>query len=60
MAQACFLLRLACTLCQRDLGNGLIWRFQKAVKKMLSASKEEIDRREAEYQKTRKAAKKSG
>ena len=35
-------------------------RFEKAVKKMLSVPKEEIDRREAEYQKTRKAAKKSG
>jgi hypothetical protein len=33
-------------------------RFQRAVKKILSVPKEEIDRREAEYQKTRKAAKK--
>ena len=35
-------------------------RFEKAVKKILSTPKEEIDKREAEYQKTRKAAKKSG
>lgn len=35
-------------------------RFQKAVKKMLSVPKEEIDKREAEYQKNKKAAKKSG
>ena len=35
-------------------------RFQKAVKKMLSVPKAEIDKREAEYQKTRKAAKKHG
>lgn len=31
-------------------------RFQKAVKKMLSVPKEEIDRREAEYQRTKKTA----
>jgi hypothetical protein len=35
-------------------------RFQKAVKKMLSVPKEEIDRREAEYQRTKKTAKKNG
>jgi hypothetical protein len=35
-------------------------RFQKAVKKMLSVPKEEIDRREAEYQRTKKTAKKRG
>ncbi|MEK6324975.1 MAG: hypothetical protein AABN33_25315 [Acidobacteriota bacterium] len=33
-------------------------RFQKAVKKILSVPKAEIDRREAEYQATRKATKK--
>lgn len=33
-------------------------RFQKAVKKMLSVPKEEIDKREAEYQRTKKTAKK--
>jgi len=33
-------------------------RFQKAVKKILAVPKEEIDRREAEYQRTRKKAKK--
>ena len=35
-------------------------RFEKAVKKMLSVPKEEIDKREAEYQRTRKTAKKRG
>lgn len=35
-------------------------RFQKAVKKILSVPKEEIDKREAEYQQTRKTAKKRG
>ena len=35
-------------------------RFQKAVKKMLSVPKEEIDKREAEYQRTKKTAKKRG
>jgi hypothetical protein len=33
-------------------------RFQKAVKKILAVPKEEIDKREAEYQRTRKKAKK--
>lgn len=33
-------------------------RFEKAVKKMLSVPKEEIDKREAEYQRTKKTAKK--
>ena len=32
-------------------------RFQKAVKKILSVPKAEIDKREAEYQKVRKTAK---
>jgi len=44
---------------EEKLGNSF-GRFQKAVKKMLSVPKEEIDRREAEYQKTKKAAKKQG
>jgi hypothetical protein len=35
-------------------------RFQKAVKKMLSVPKEEIDKRETEYQRTKKTAKKRG
>ena len=35
-------------------------RFQKAVKKMLSVPKAEIDKREAEYQRTKKTAKKNG
>jgi len=35
-------------------------RFQKAVKKMLSVPKEEFDRREAEYQRTKKTAKRNG
>lgn len=35
-------------------------RFQKAVKKMLSVPKSEIDKREAEYQRTKKMAKKPG
>ena len=35
-------------------------RFQKAVKKMLSVPKAEIDKREAEYQRTKKTAKKRG
>ena len=35
-------------------------RFEKAVKKMLSVPKEEIDKREAEYQRTRKTDKKRG
>ena len=34
-------------------------RFEKAVKKMLSVPKEEIDKREAEYQRTKKTAKKA-
>jgi len=33
-------------------------RFQKAVKKMLSVPKEEIDKREAEYQRLKKTVKK--
>jgi len=32
-------------------------RFEKAVKRMLAVPKEEIDRREAEYQRTKKAKK---
>jgi hypothetical protein len=35
-------------------------RFQKAVKKMLSVPKEEIAKREAEYQRTKETAKKNG
>ncbi len=35
-------------------------RFQKAVKKILAVPKEEIDKREAEYQRTKKTAKKRG
>ena len=37
-------------------------RFEKAVKKILSTPKEEIDKREAEYQRTKKttATKKRG
>lgn len=35
-------------------------RFEKAVKKMLSVPKAEIDKREAEYQRTKKTAKKHG
>ena len=31
-------------------------RFEKAVKKILSVPKEEIDKREAEYQRTKKTA----
>lgn len=34
-------------------------RFEKAVKKMLSVPKAEIDKREAEYQRTKKTAKKN-
>ena len=33
-------------------------RFEKAVKHMLSVPKKEIDKREAEYQRTKKTAKK--
>ena len=33
-------------------------RFEKAVKKMLAVPKKEIDEREAEYQRTKKATKK--
>jgi hypothetical protein len=33
-------------------------RFEKAVKQMLAVPKKEIDRREAEYQRTKKTAKK--
>ncbi len=35
-------------------------RFEKAVKKMLSVPKAEIDKREAEYQRKKKTAKKRG
>jgi len=35
-------------------------RFQKTVKKILSVPKEEIDKREAEYQRTKNTAKKQG
>jgi hypothetical protein len=40
-------------------GNSFV-RFEKAVKKILSVPKEEIDKREAEYQRTKKTAKKQG
>ncbi len=33
-------------------------RFQKAMKQLLSVPKKEIDKREAEYQRTKKTAKK--
>jgi len=42
-----------------DPGNSF-GRFQKAVKQMLSVPKSEIDKREAEYQRTKKTAKKRG
>ena len=35
-------------------------RFEKALKRVLSVPKEEIDKREAEYQRTKKTAKKRG
>jgi len=35
-------------------------RFEKAVKQMLAVPKKEIDRREAEYQRTKKTVKKRG
>lgn len=35
-------------------------RFQKAVKKILAVPKAEIDKREAEYQRTKKTATKRG
>jgi hypothetical protein len=35
-------------------------RFEKAVKQMLAVPKKEIDRREAEYQRAKKTARKQG
>lgn len=35
-------------------------RLQKAVKQILAVPKKEIDKREAEYQRTKKTAKKQG
>jgi len=41
-------------------GKSNFRRFEKAVKQILSVPKEEIDKREAEYQRTKKTAKKQG
>jgi hypothetical protein len=35
-------------------------RFEKAVKQILAVPKKELDKREAEYQRTKKTAKKTG
>lgn len=40
-------------------GNSKFHRFEKAVKQILSVPKEEIDKREAEYQRTKKTAKRN-
>ena len=41
-----------------DLPGNSFGRFEKAVKRMLAIPKEEIDKREAEYQRTKKTARK--
>jgi hypothetical protein len=42
------------------LETGNFKRFEKFVKKVINVPKKEIDKREAEYQRTKKTAKKRG
>ena len=44
----------------KDKPGNSFERFEKDVKKILNTPKEEIDKREAEYQRTKKTAKKRG